>query len=222
MGTKILFLEDDILYQDTIKDFLEDDGFIVDTCSNGEEFLNKIFDDIYDLYIIDLNVPKINGFEIMKMLAEYNDSTMKMVLTSIKDSLKKSFEIGCDDYLNKNADTDELLLRIKGLIKRAYNSHSDYIEIAQDIKYDLFNKEVYKNNKNIELDLKSHFILDYLIKRRGQFVSSFELETSSYPCNSKSKSNVIRYHIWNLRNRIGKDLIESKKSIGYRLKPLFK
>ncbi len=219
-GTKILFLEDDKLYQESIKDFLEEKNFIVETCNDGQEFLNKIYEDIYDLYIIDLNVPKINGLEIMKMLEEYNDPTMKLVLTSISNTLRKSFKSGCDDFLNKNTDIDELLLRVKMLIKRAYHSHNERIKIANNICYDLFNKKIYKDEKNIDLEIKSLFILDYLIKRRGEFVSNLELEKNSYPCNSKSKSNVIRYHIWNLRNRLGKDLIESKKSIGYRLKPL--
>jgi len=219
-GTKILFLEDDKLYQESIKDFLEEEKFIVETCNNGQEFLDKIFNNMYDLYIIDINVPIINGNEIMLMLKEYNDPTMKLVLTSIPNSISESFKNGCDDYLNKNADVDEILLRIKSLIKRAYHSYQDVIKIKEDINYNLFNKKIYKNKENIELEIRSISVLDYLIKKRGEYVSTFELEKNIYPTNSKSKSNVIRYHIWNLRNTLGKDLIESKKNIGYMLKPL--
>ena len=91
IGTKILFLEDDPLYQESIKDFLEEEHFIVDTCNDGDDFLNKIYETIYDLYILDINVPKINGLELMQILKEYHDTTMKLVLTSRQNTLTKSF-----------------------------------------------------------------------------------------------------------------------------------
>lgn len=219
-GTKILFLEDDLLYQESIKDFLEEEKFIVETCNNGQEFLNKIFNNVYDLYIIDINVPQIDGYEIMKMLREYNDNTMKLVLTSIPNSIIQSFKNGCDGFVSKNTDLEELLLKIKALIKRAYHSYTECIKIADNITYNLFKKQLYKNKQNIQLEIRTLNVLDYLIKKRGQFVSSDELEKNIYPCNTESKSGVIRYHVWNLRKTIGKDLIESKKSTGYRLKPL--
>ncbi len=219
-GTKILFLEDDILYQESIKDLLEEEEFIVETCNNGFDFLNKIFDTIYDLYIIDINVPQLNGFELLKILEEYKDTTMKLVLTSRKNTLTQSFHNGCDAFLNKTIDADELLLRIKTLIKRDYHSYRESIQLTRDIDYDLFHKKIYKNHQNIELEVRSLLILDYMIKKRGEFISSSELEKNTYPCNCDSKLDVIRYHIWNLRNTLGKDIIESKKSLGYRLKPL--
>lgn len=217
-GTKILFLEDNILYQESIKDFLEEEEFIVETCNNGQEFLNKIFENIYDLYLIDINVPKINGFELMKMLSEYNDTAMKLVLSASEESLIQSFNNGCDDFINKTSDIDEILLRIKRLLKRAYHSYKESLQITDTIHYDLLHKKLYINQERIELDIRSLLILDHLIKNREKFVSSVELENSIYPCcNSKSNSNVIRYYIWNLRNILGKKIIESRKNFGYRL-----
>lgn len=213
-------MEDNKLYRESIKDFLEEEDFIVETCNNGQEFLNKIFDDIYDLYLIDINVPQINGFELMKILGDYNDETMKLVLSSFPETLIQSFKNGCDDYLNKSSDIDELLLRIKRLLKRAYHSYQESIQITDNVSYDLLHKQLYINQKRTELDIRSLLILDYLIKNREKFVSSNELENSIYPCNSKANSNVIRYYIWNLRNVLGKELIESKKNFGYRLTSL--
>lgn len=218
MGTKILFLEDDVLYQSSIKDLLEEEKFIVETCNNGQEFLNKIFNNVYDLYIIDINVPQIDGYEIMKMLREYNDNTMKLVLTSVPNSLIQSFKSGCDSFLSKNTDIDEILIRIKSLIKRTYHTYDDMIKITDNISYDYFNKQLYNNRKKVELETRTLYVLDYLIKNRGDYISTLELEKNIYPCNSKSKSGVIRYHVWNLRKAIGKDLIESKKCSGYKLK----
>ncbi|UFH58250.1 response regulator transcription factor [Sulfurovum mangrovi] len=216
-GTKILFLEDNKLYQESIKDFLEEEEFIVETCSNGQEFLNKIFENIYDLYLLDINVPQINGFELMKILSDYNDTTMKLVLSSFPESMLQSFKNGCDDFINKTSDIDELLLRIKTLIKRDYHTYQESIQIANNVNYDLLHKKLYINQKKIELDIRSLLVLDYLIKNREKFVSSLELENSIYPCNSRSNSNVIRYYIWSLRKILGKEIIESKKNFGYRL-----
>ncbi|WP_419770650.1 MAG: response regulator transcription factor [Candidatus Marinarcus sp.] len=218
-GTKILFLEDDKLYQETIKDLLEEESFIVDTCSNGQEFLNKIFNTIYDLYILDLNVPQIDGFEIMNILREYQDETMRLVLSSIPDSTKRSFRSGCDGFLNKNTHIEELLLRVRTLIKRSYRTYHDFIPISNSYTYDIFNKRIYHNSTALEIESQALFILDYLIKKRGQFVSKVDLEKNVYPSNSESKSAVIRYHIWSIRKIIGFDLIESQKNRGYRLKP---
>ena len=136
VGTKILFLEDNILYQESIQDFLEEEDFIVETCKDGQEFLNKIFDNVYDLYLMDINVPLINGLELLKMLKDYNDTTMKLVLTSFPESVMESFENGCDDFLNKASDIEELLLRIKTLIKRAYHSYQESLQITDHINYD--------------------------------------------------------------------------------------
>ncbi|QOG11828.1 response regulator transcription factor [Arcobacter sp. FWKO B] len=217
-GTKILFLEDDILYQESIKDILEEEHYIVESCKNGQEFLNKIFDNVYDLYIIDINVPKVNGFEIMRMLKEYNDKTMKLVLTSVPNSIIQSFKSGCDSFLSKNTDLDEILIRIKSLIKRTYHTYDEYIKITDNISYDYFNKQLYDGSRKVELETRALNVLDYLIKNRGEFISTIELEKNIYPCNSESKSGVIRYHIWNLRKAIGKDLIQSKKCSGYKLR----
>lgn len=220
-GSRILFLEDDILYQETIKEFLQEEHFIVDTCLDGQEFLNKTFNNIYDLYIIDLNIPQISGLEIMKILNEYQDRTMKLVLTSFSENVIESFRSGCDDFINKNKDIDEVLLRIQTLLKRAYNSHSNLITINQGIEYDLFQKKLYRDQKEIiDLEIHTLLILDYLMKRRGEFISSFELETNIYPCNTDSKANAVRYHIWKLRHILGKDIIETRKNFGYKLKSL--
>lgn len=216
-GIKILFLEDDILYQESIKDFLEEHHFIIETCKNGEQFLESIFNDIYDLYIIDLNVPLLNGYQVMELLKTYNDPTMKLVLTSSPNGMVQSFKSGCDDYVNKTNDISELLLRIKNLIKRAYGTHSECIQLTDNIKYNIFHKKVYQNEQLVELESRALLILDCLIRNRGNFISSAEVENCSYPSSSESKSNVLRYHIWHIRNILGKEIIESKKNLGYKL-----
>lgn len=218
-GIRILFLEDDLLYQETIKDLLEEERFYIDTCCNGEEFLDKVFNHIYDLYILDINVPQIDGYEILKILNKYEDQTMRLVLTSIPNSAIKSFKSGCDGFLNKTAHMDELILRIKSLIKRSYRTHNQILSLNENLYYNILTKELFNEVSVIEIETKTLDILDYLIKKRGDFVSKEELEKNVYPCNSESKLDVIRYHIWNLRKIVGADLISSQKNRGYKLKP---
>ncbi len=186
-GTKILFLEDDTLYQETIKDLLEEENFIVDTCYNGEEFLDKIYNNIYDLYILDINVPQIDGYEIMRILNEYEDNTIRLVLTSIPNSTIKSFKSGCDGFLNKTSNNEELILRIKSLIKRSYRTFHQTIHINQAISYDIFSKELFLNQKKLEIESQTLLILNYLIKKRGHYVTKEILEKNVYPSNSESK-----------------------------------
>ena len=191
VGTKILFLEDNIVYQESIKDYLESEKFFVETCCSGEEFLDKIFDEVYDLYIIDINVPGINGIELMKMLQEYKDTTMKLVLTSYPEKIQKSFQNGCDGFVSKKSDIDEILLRVKTLLKRAYHCHCETIKIKENLDYDLFTKQLYKDKQSINLEVHSLLILDYLLKNRGEYISSSELEQKTYPCNCESKSSAM-------------------------------
>ena len=220
IGTQILFLEDDKLFQETIKDLLEEENFFVDTCSNGEEFLNKIYDNIYDLYILDINVPQINGYEIMKVLTEYQDETIRLVLTSIPNSAIRSFKSGCDGFLNKTGNNQELILRIQSLIKRSYRTYHPDIIIRENFSYNIFSKELFYNHKSLEIEQQTLLVLNYLIKKRGSFVNKESLEKNVYPSNSNSKADVIRYHIWHLRKILGVDIIESQKNSGYKLKPI--
>lgn len=219
-GTRILFLEDDKLYQETIKDVLEEENFIIDTCSNGEKFLNKIYDNVYDLYILDINVPQIDGYEIMNILSEYEDETLRLVLTSIPNSTIISFKNGCDGYLNKTGNNKELILRIKSLIKRSYKTYHQDIIINKNLSYNIFSKKLFYNQEPLEVESQALLVLNYLIKKRGEFVSKEILEKNVYPSNSNSKSDVIRYHIWHLRKILGVDIIESQKNRGYKLKPI--
>jgi len=218
-GIKILFHEDDILYQETIKDLLEEENFDIDTCCNDEEFLDKVFNNIYDLYILDINVPHIDGYEIMKILNKYHDDTMRLILTSIPNSAIKSFKSGCDGFLNKTVNMDELILRIESLIKRSYKTYHRTIPLGENFIYHIFRKELTFQTSVIDIETKALQILDYLIKKRGEYISKEELEKNVYPCNSESKLDVIRYHIWNLRKIIGSNLISSQKNRGYKLKP---
>ena len=143
---KILVLEDDELFASTVEDFLSDEGFEVDIASDGEECLELNFKKNYDLYLLDINVPKINGLDLLVQLRNSGDNTPSIFLTSYKDkdTLQTAFLNGCDDYLKKPADLDELLLRIIALLKRN-KKQFDIIKLSNTLTYNPLNKRIYEN-----------------------------------------------------------------------------
>ena len=116
---KILLLEDDYLYKISIKEFLEELDFMVDDFDNGEDALNAIFDKKYDLLLLDIRVPKMDGFELVKYVREASIDTPIIILTSLTDinNLSRGYTLGCNDYIRKPFDMIELKFRIEALIK---------------------------------------------------------------------------------------------------------
>lgn len=121
---KILYLEDDITLSDTVAEFLSDEGFKVSPVYDGEEALEQTYEESFDLFLFDVNVPKIDGFKLLNELREANISTPAIFTTSLKgiDDLSKGYESGADDYIKKPFALKELLFRIKALLKREFKS----------------------------------------------------------------------------------------------------
>lgn len=215
---KILVLENEDYSNTQIIDVLRKNGFIVEICENENEFLENIYYKHYDLYLIGINEDSLPRFQLMKILNEFQDSTLKLVISSLPDLIKKSFICGCDECLIKNLmDEKELVLRIKALVRREFKICNDFIKLGKNIKYDIFNKKIFKNKHEINLGEKPLLILDYLLKSRGVFVSSENLENGVYPANSESKNGSIRFHIHKLRQLIGSDIIISSRTNGYKI-----
>ena len=143
--------------------------------------------------------------------------TMKMVIASISSIIKPSFISGCDECVIRNVDEDEIILRIKALIRRQFKIYSDYIIIKNNIKYDIFEKKILINDNEIILGEKPLLILDYLLKFRDIFVPIEDLEKEIYPACSDSKNGVIRFHIHKIRQLLGNDIILSNRVSGYKI-----
>lgn len=138
---KILLLEDDYLYKISIKEFLEELDFVVDDFDNGEDALNSIFEKRYDLLLLDIRVPKMDGFELVKHVREASIDTPIIILTSLTDikDLSRGYTLGCNDYIRKPFDMIELKFRIEALIKNHFNSSDDCIELELGFKYNIQN-----------------------------------------------------------------------------------
>lgn len=216
-AVKILVLESSDSSISQIIEILKKNDFSVDICRNNNEFLERIYNNLYDLYLININEKLLPRFQLIQLLNEYNDMTMKMVVASISNIIKPSFLSGCDECIIRTVDENEILLRIKALIRRQFKVYTDSIPLKDNVKYEIFNKRVLINNDEINLGEKALLILDYLLKYRGFYVSSKNLEKGVYPANTNSKNGVIRFHIHKIRQFLGSDLITTNKSSGYKL-----
>ena len=136
---KILLLEDDYLYRVSIKEFLEELDFHVDDFENGDDAFDAIFENFYDLLLLDIRVPGMDGFSLVEYIRKEKIDVPVIVLTSLTDikDLSKGCELGCNDYIRKPFDMIELKFRIEQLIKNNFKTNEDLIELANSFKFDI-------------------------------------------------------------------------------------
>ena len=215
---KILVLEDDELFASTVEDFLCDEGFEVDIAFDGEECLDFNFKKNYDLYIFDINVPKINGLELLEQLRTSGDNTPSIFLTSYKDkdTLQTAFLNGCDDYLKKPADLDELLLRIKALLKRN-KKQFDIINLSKSITFNPANKRVYENEIDLNLPIKVLELMELFVENRGEIVSKEMIISKLWSTSQEYSEGSIRVYINQIKKLFDKDTILNIKGVGYKI-----
>ncbi len=214
----ILLLEDDELFASTVEDFLTEEGFEVDIASDGEECLELNFKKNYDLYIFDINVPKINGLELLEQLRTSGDNTPSIFLTSYKDkdTLQTAFLNGCDDYLKKPADLDELLLRIKALLKRN-KKQFDIINLSKSITFNPANKRVYENEIDLNLPIKVLELMELFVENRGEIVSKEMIISKLWSTSQEYSEGSIRVYINQIKKLFDKDTILNIKGVGYKI-----
>ncbi len=212
---KILLLEDDIVLQDIIEEFLSENGYEVTSYFDGEKALDAIGCNTYDMLLLDVNVPHISGFEILAYLREIGNTTPTIYITSLSsiDYLTKGFELGADDYLRKPFDLEELNARIKYIIKR-YTLH-------EEIEFDGMtfvpkSHQIMVGDKVIEMRQKEAKVLEYFIRNKGKIISCDEIIENVWDDESVPTHATIRTYIKNLRKMFDKEYFENIKGEGYR------
>ncbi|MCW9025953.1 MAG: response regulator transcription factor, partial [Thiovulaceae bacterium] len=159
----ILLLEDDILLGETLVDLLEDEGYKVSHYPNGQDALDATFNNKFDLYLLDINVPQIDGLTLLKELRDADDNTPAIYLTSHqeKDKLLEGFSNGCDDFIKKPFDNDELLVRIGSIFKRSKQKNSDCLD---KLCHDEVHKRILYHNEELDLSQKEYKLLLLLMR----------------------------------------------------------
>ncbi|ATV64146.1 coaggregation response regulator transcription factor CarR [Fusobacterium pseudoperiodonticum] len=220
---RILVVEDEKDLNNIITKHLKKNNFSVDSVFNGEEALEYLEYGAYDLIVLDIMLPKVNGYEVVKKLRENKNETAVLMLTardSIDDKIK-GLDLGADDYLIKPFDFGELLARIRALVRRKYGNTSNTLEI-DDLCIDIAKKTVVRGGKNIELTGKEYEVLEYLIQNKGHVLSRDKIRDSVWDYGYEGESNIIDVLIKNIRKKIdignSKPLIHTKRGLGYVLK----
>ena len=216
---KILLLEDDYLYKVSIKEFLQELDFIVDDFENGDEALDAVFTNSYDLLLLDIRVPGMDGFTLVETIRKEELNTPIIILTSLTDitNLSRGYDLGCNDYIRKPFDLIELKFRIEQLIKNScFKTFDDFIQIAVDYEFDVKKNILYKEKEQIDLSFKESELVSFLVQNRGFFVSIETLHERIWENKDISYSD-IRMCIKRIREKTCKDFIKTKRFVGYKI-----
>ncbi|RLA68432.1 MAG: DNA-binding response regulator [Epsilonproteobacteria bacterium] len=212
---KILLLEDDVILQEIIEEFLLEQGYEVESFFDGEKALDSVGSASYDLLLLDVNVPNIDGFEILSYLREIGNTTPAIYITSLAsiNDLKKGFDLGADDYLKKPFELEELNARIKHIVR----IHRLQAEIEFDgIKFIPKAHQIIREGKTIEIRQKEAQVLEYFVRNSGKIVSCDEIIENVWGDEHIPTHATIRTYIKNLRKLFNKEYFDNIKGEGYR------
>lgn len=221
---RILLIEDERGLADSISQVLKNENYIINNCYDGESGLYEAMSNIYDVIVLDIMLPKINGFELLKRLRKEKISTPVLILTakySISDKVK-GFDLGADDYLTKPFIMDELLARLRALCRRQGELLTD-IKIYGDLElYPSKSKIVCTtNHKSIQLGQKELQILEYLMINQGQIVTREQLNLKIWGFENEAEYNNVEVYISFTRKKISfieaNVKIKAVRGIGYEL-----
>ncbi len=212
---KILLLEDDKLFNETIEDFLEEEGFEVASVLDPYSAIELTYDVKFDLYLFDVNLPYESGFTLLKQLRDAGDTTPTIFLTSRNDkvSLTEGFDVGADDYMKKPIDLDELLLRIRALLRRQLREEK--IEIGGYV-IDTLAKELRHNGEVIKVGIKAFELLILLLKAKGEAVTMQSIEEELWSSSEEVSLGAVRVYVATLKRYFPS--IENIRGVGYRFR----
>ncbi len=215
---KILIIEDDENILSFLKRGFAEDGFIVDTASDGEDGEYLAVTNSYDVIILDWMMPYKNGLEVLASLRKKKISTPTIMLSAkgeVKDKIS-GLNSGADDYLAKPFSFDELLARVEALYRRNISNGINELTIG-DISINIDKKTVKKNDITIEITAKEYELLSFLLKNKNSIVSNAMIEEQLWDNQDFINSNVIQVTIYHLRKKLGKDFIKSFRGLGYKI-----
>jgi DNA-binding response OmpR family regulator len=213
--TKILLLEDDEVLAESLIELLESEDFTILHAKDGQKALDLTYNQHFDMFLLDVNVPEIDGFELLKSLRESGDRTPAIFITALNDvaSLACGFDVGADDYIKKPFDFDELLIRIHAILRKQYNSFNDEIKV-RDFSFFIEKNELYKAKEFIPLAPYELKLTLLFFKNLDNTLSKEQIIDELY-YEKEMSEGALRVHINKLRKV--KLPIVTIKGIGYRL-----
>lgn len=219
---RILVVDDEIALVEQLQNALENQRYLVETATDGEAALDRLFDTPFDAIILDIMLPKIDGWTVLKEARKGGIDTPVLMLTAKGDleDRVKGLDLGADDYLAKPFSLSELLARLRALLRRS-GSPAETVLRVQDVALDTVTRKVTKGGKPVELTPKEFSILEFLLYNKNRAVSRFSLAEHVWgdDFDPFSMSNFMDVHIKNLRHKIGDSgecrIIRTLRGMGY-------
>ena len=223
---KILIVEDEKKIATTLKKGLTENGYYADLAFDGQIGKKMFLANVYDLVILDINMPGMNGYELCKAIRSHNQQVPIIMLTAMTTTEDKieGFDSGTDDYIIKPFEFKELLVRIRALLKRTLQQQvpSGNILRVSDLEMNLDTKEVQRDSKPIPLTAKEFQLLEFFMRNRNRVLSRVDIAVSVWDIDFDTKTNVIDVYVNYLRNKIDRQfstkLIHTQVGMGYVLK----
>lgn len=215
---RVLFIEDEPDLAGALARALRREGYAVDLASTGDDGLFKALSTDYRLIVLDVMLPGLNGWQVLERLRERGRDTPVLMLTA-RDTTPdrvRGLDMGADDYLVKPCDTEELLARVRALIRRSAGKANPILEI-REVQIDLPARTVQRAGRFVELTALEFSMLAYFALHRGEILTRTRLYEHLFDEREDSTSNVIDVHIFHLRKKLGRDFILTRRGMGYVL-----
>lgn len=215
---RILLVEDDPFLLEMIEEFLVEQGYEVTKAKDAENALNLAYEESFDLWLLDVKLPKGDGFSLLKSLREAGKKTPAIYTTSLNtlQDLESGYESGCDDYLKKPFELKELLVRIKSLLKRRFaHKQEEFEELGGGWRFAIDSKILYHNDERYPFSAKETELLALFLQNKNRFISHEEIYDSLWGYGETPSEMSLRVYIKNLRRLFGKDRIINQRGNGY-------
>ncbi|MFC1664261.1 response regulator transcription factor [Pseudomonadota bacterium] len=221
---RILLIEDDEVIAEFVKKGMKEAGFVIDHASDGSSGFNMALDNSYDIAVVDIMLPKMDGLSVITRLREKKIDVPIIILSAKRsvDDRVSGLRHGSDDYLTKPFSFSELLARVEALVRRANKIVEPTTLTLQDLALDLLARTVTRSGKKINLQPKEFALLEYLIRNSGHVVSKTMIMERVWDYNFDPGTNVVEARISKLREKVDngfdKPLIHTVRGLGYVLK----
>lgn len=219
---RLLLIEDNASLRDATRQYMQEAGFIVDTAATGDEGLWSAQENRYDVVLLDLMLPKVDGMEILRRLRA-KENPVHVLVMSARDGLDdrlQALDAGADDYLVKPFSLSEALARTRALLRRNYQRKNPLMRVA-DLTLDPVRRSVQRSDAAIVLTALEYRLLEYLFHRAGEVVSRADIWEHVFEDGTGGTSNSVEVYIGYLRKKINPggeaDLIHTKRGHGYIL-----